>query len=182
MGFFEPVAVPAPQFEQGRPRLPWEEGLGQSVFTDVELAKGLDGALLLRNLVVFPAVMTLSVVAMFRQPLVHGPGTSGNNSPTFSDGRGVREIGTGFVSFGLRFSDGSTYRNLDERGNKGRLGTRVGGGGGFVGSQEFWAPVPPQGDFDVWVAWPAAGIPETRTVLDGTRVRETANALKRLWI
>jgi hypothetical protein len=181
VSFFEPVAVPAPQFEEGRTRLPWEEGLGQSVFTDVELANGPDGALLLRNLVVFRTVITLNVVALFRQPLVHGSGTAGHNSPTFSDGRGVREIGTGFVLFGLRLSDGSTYRNLDDRNSKGRLGSRSGGGGGFAGSHEFWAPVPPPGDFEIWVAWPAAGIPETRTVLDGTRVRDTAAALTPLW-
>jgi hypothetical protein len=91
--------------------------------------------------------MTLSVLALFRQPLVDGPGTRGHNSPTFSDGRGVRDVGTGCVLFGLRFSDGSTYRSLDDRSSKGRLGTRGGGGGGFTGYQEFWAPVPRPGDF-----------------------------------
>jgi hypothetical protein len=129
------------------------------------------------NLVTFPTVMTMSVVALFRQPLVDGPGSRGLNSPTFQT---MGEVGTGVVLFGLRFSDGSIHRNLDDRGSKGRLGTRGGSGGGFTGSQEFWAPLPP-GDFEIWVAWPAAGIPETGTVLDGTRVRNTATALTPLW-
>jgi hypothetical protein len=182
VSFFDPVSVPAPRFkEEGRNQLPWEEGLGQSVFTDVELAKGPDGAVLLRNLVVYPTVMTLNVVALFRRPLVDGPGTAGHNCPMFDDGRGVREVGTGFVLFGLRFSNGSTRRNRVDNGDNERLGTRGGGGGALIGTQEFWAPVSPPGDFEIWVAWPAAGIPETRTVLDGTRVRDAATALSPLW-
>jgi hypothetical protein len=183
VSFFEPVTVPAPQFkEEGGNRRPWEEGLGQSVFTDVDLGKGPDGALLLRNLVVYPTVMTLSVVALFRRPLRDGPGTAGHNCPMFSGGRGGREVGTGFVLFGIRFSDASTYRNRVESGSNGRLGTTGGGGGSFIGSQEFWTAIPPPGDFEIWVAWPAGGIPETRTTLDGTRVRETATGLTPLWI
>ena len=150
-------------------------------FTDVELGTGPDGALLLRNLVVYPSVMTLNVLALFRRPLMDGPGTAGHNCPMFWDGRGVTEVGTGFVLFGLRFSDASTYRNRVDSGDSARLGTRGGGGGSVIGTQEFWAPVPPPGDFEIWVAWPAAAIPETRTVLDGTRVHDAATALTPFW-
>jgi hypothetical protein len=181
VAFFEPVDVPPPRFDTQSWAPPWEQGLGMSVFTDVDLARGPDGAVLLRNLVALPTVMTLNVIALFRRPLVHGPGTRGHNSPAFSQLMGDEEVRTGIVLFGLRFSDGSTYRNLDDRGSKGRLQSMGGGGGGFTGFQEFWAPVPPPGDLEIWVTWPAAGIPETRTVLDGTRVRDTAAALTPLW-
>jgi len=83
VAFFEPIHTPPPTFDRERTPLPWEEGLGQTVFKDVVLAKGTDGLLMLRSLIAFPKVMTLSVVALFRDPLVQGPGTRGHNSPTF---------------------------------------------------------------------------------------------------
>jgi hypothetical protein len=161
--------------------MPWEEGLGHSVFGDVVLAKGPDGMLLLRNLVAFPHVMTLSVVALFRQPLAQGQGTRGHNSPTFGPAFSSDSLGTGIVMFGLRFSDGCRFRNLDERGSPGHLGSLRGGGRGFTGDHEFWAPLPPPGELEVWSAWPAARIPETRTVLDASQIRETVASLRPPW-
>lgn len=181
MTFFEPIEVAAPEFaEEGRP-LPWDDGLGRTVFTDVNLAHGSDGAILLRNLIAFPTVMTLAVVALFRRPLVHGPGTRGNNHPTFSEPMGVGSVGTGVVLFGLRFNDGTTFRNLDDKSSQGRLRGLGGGGRAFTGFYDFWAPLPPSGDMEIWVAWPAAGISETRTLLDGTRVTDAASALAAPW-
>jgi hypothetical protein len=80
VAFFESADTPAPRFDPERMPLPWEDGLGQTVFTDVILAKGSDGLLMLRNLIAFPKVMTLSVVALFRNPLVQGPGTRGQTA------------------------------------------------------------------------------------------------------
>jgi hypothetical protein len=182
VAFFESVNTPPPNFDRGRIPLPWEEGLGQTVFNDVVLARGADGLLMLRSLIAFPKVMTLSVVALFRNPLTQGPGTRGQNSPTFEDSfRGESTHRTGTVLFGLRFSDGTCYRNLDERGSPGHLGGLQGGSRGFTGYQDFWAPLPPPGDLEVWVAWPAAQIPETRTLLDVSVIREAAAALRPPW-
>jgi hypothetical protein len=181
VAFFEPVNTPSPRFDQERTPLPWEEGLGQTVFKDVVLAKGIDGLLMLRSLIAFPKVMTLSVAALFRNPLAQGPGTRGHNSPTFGHSISDESLDTGIVLFGLRFSDDTCYRNLDERGSAGHLGGLQGGSRGFTGYRDFWAPLPPPGDLEVWVAWPAAQIPETRTVLDGSLIRESASALRPPW-
>lgn len=181
MAFFEPLKTPPANFDRERIPNPWEEGLGQTVFSDVDLARGAHGALLLRSLIVFPKVMTLSVVALLRHPLVQGPGTRGHNSPTFGHSFSDAPLGTGVVLVGLRFSDGSCYRNLDERGSAGHLGGLQGGSRGFTGYKDFWAPLPPPSELEVWVAWPAAQIPETRTVLDASLIRETAAALEPPW-
>ena len=181
MAFFEHVDIPVPRFDRERTPLPWEEGLGQSVWRDVVLARGADGLLMLRNLSAFPKVMTLSVVGLFRHPLVQGPGTRGDNSPTFGRDAKDESLGTGTVLVGLRFSNGSRYRNLDERGSAGHLGGLQGGSRGYTGYRDFWAPLPPPGEVELWVAWPAAEILETRTLLDGSLVREAAAALRPPW-
>ncbi len=179
MAFFEPIAIAAPEFAEERKALPWDDGLGRTVFTDVNLAHSPDGAILLRNLIAYPTVVTLGVVALFRRPLVDGPGTRGNNSPSFSELLG--SVGSGIVLLGVRYSDGTTFRNLDDRSGEGKLRSLRFGGNGVEGSCDFWAPIPPHGDVEVWVAWPAAQIPETRTVLDGSLIRESASALRPPW-
>ena len=181
MAFFEPVNTPPPRFDLERTPSPWEEGLGQTVFTDVMLAKGTDGQVSLRSLIAFPNVMTLSVVALFRNPLVQGPGTRGDNSPTFGHSISDEFPGAGIVLFGLCFSDGSRYRNLDQRRSAGHLGGLQGGSRNFTGYRDFWAPLPTPGEMEVWVAWPAAQIPETPTLLDASLTRDTAAALRPPW-
>jgi hypothetical protein len=181
VSFFDPVPTPLPSFDPVQRPGPWEEGLGKTVFNDVVLGRGPDGLLMLRNLIAFPNVMTLSVVALFRHPLVQGPGTRGHNSPRFVRLIGDESFGTGIVMFGLRFSDEARYRNLDARGSPEHLRSLRGGGGGFTGNHEFWAPLPTPGELEVWVAWPAARIPETQTLLDATLIRNTAAALPPPW-
>jgi hypothetical protein len=181
VSFFEPVATPPPHFDGERPPLPWQEGLGKTVFSDVVLGEGPDGVLMLRHLVVFPKVMTLWVVALFRHPLVHGPGTRGHTSPSFGRWPGDDFVGTGIVMLGLRFNDETRYRNLDARGSPGRLASLRSGAGAFTGDAEFWAPLPPPGELEVWAAWPAARIAETRTLLDGSRIGDVARSLPPAW-
>ena len=79
--------------------------------------------------------------------------------------------------FGLRFSDRTCFRNLDARGSAGHLGSLRGSGSSFTGDHEFWAPLATPGELEVWVAWPAAGIPETKTLLDASLIRASAAAL-----
>jgi hypothetical protein len=52
---------------------------------------------MLRSLIVFPKVMTLSVVAPFRLALVQGPGTRADNSPRFGHSISDESLGTGIV-------------------------------------------------------------------------------------
>jgi hypothetical protein len=95
VAFFEPVNPSPPRFDRERTPMPWEEGLGQTVYEDVVLAKGADGLVMLRSLIAFPKVMTLSVVALFRNPLVQGSGTRGDNSPTFGHSISDESLGRG---------------------------------------------------------------------------------------
>jgi hypothetical protein len=144
------------------------------VFTELLLAQSPEGALLLRELIAFPTVMTLAVVAQLRRPLIDGPGMRGHNCPTFSTSSRQGDLGTGFVPFGLRFSDGSCWYNLSESGSHDRLLSIRGSGGSHQGEHEFAAAIPPEGELEVWVAWPAAGITEVRTTLDAAPIRRAA--------
>jgi hypothetical protein len=58
------------------------------------------------------------------------------------------------------------------------------GGGGSDRSvdQVFWvAPLPPAGPVAIILAWPAFGMPESRTVLDGAAIRAAAADSRLLW-
>jgi hypothetical protein len=57
-----------------------------------------------------------------------------------------------------------------------------GGGGDQSVDQTYWvSPVPPDGPVTVVLAWPSFGIPESRTVLDGTAIRAAAERSQPLW-
>lgn len=64
---------------------------------------------------------------------------------------------------------------------------RTGGGGGgggrsYTGSDGLWLwPLPPDGPMELVLQWPALGIAETRTVLDGTSIRDLAQRAVPLW-
>lgn len=56
-----------------------------------------------------------------------------------------------------------------------------GGGGGRRWDQSYWLTPLPVGDLVVVCAWVAAGIPETRTVIDGGPLAEAARRAVVLW-
>jgi hypothetical protein len=57
-----------------------------------------------------------------------------------------------------------------------------GGGGDTSVDQDYWvSPLPPDGPITVVLAWPAFGLPESRTELDGTAIREAATRSRELW-
>jgi hypothetical protein len=175
VAFFPQIDVPRATFKsEDEPPLPWQQGFGHVVFAEILLAQSPEGALLLRELVAFPTAMTLAVVAQLRRPLTDGPGTRGHNHPTFSASSPDGDPGTGFVPFGLRFSDGSSLDNLSQRGSRDRLLSIRGSGGSRRGEQEFATAIPPEGEVEVWVAWPAAGITEVSTTLDAAPIRRAA--------
>ncbi|RIV40054.1 hypothetical protein [Micromonospora radicis] len=48
--------------------------------------------------------------------------------------------------------------------------------------QHYWvSPLPPEGPVTVVLAWPGLGLPESRTVLDGTAIRVAAAGTRTLW-
>ncbi len=123
---------------------------------------------MLRSLVAFPRVMTWPWWHCSGIPLSKDPKHAVMTRPTFGYSISDETPGTGIVLLGLCFSDGFSYRNLDERGSAGHLGGLQGGSRAFTGYRDFWAPLPTPGELEVWVAWPAAQIPETRTLLDAS--------------
>jgi hypothetical protein len=180
--FFSPIEVSTPEFErQPRSALPWDESFGKTVVTDVMLGRSSDGAVLLRNVVAYPLVVTFGVVAHLRRPLVSGRGPRGFNFPRFSASIGEESVPTGVVLFGVRFADGSSYRNLDGPGTEGHLESLGGGGGTYVAEHRFMVDLPPEGDLEFWVAWPAADLPETCTTLDASAIRIAAATVGPIW-
>jgi len=102
MAFFPQIDPPRATFtSENEPALPWQQGFGHVVFSESLLAQSPEGAVQLRELIAFPTIMTLAVVAQLRRPLIEGPGTRGNNCPTFSTSSPHGDPGTGFVPFGL---------------------------------------------------------------------------------
>lgn len=160
--------------------MPWEQGLGKTVVTDVVLAHGHEGAILLRSVLAYPTVMTFDLIAQLRRPLLDGPGTRGNNAPRLF-ARANDPPSTGFVLFGLLFSDGSRLFNFSGDEGVGTLKSLRGSGGSYQGQQTFVAPLPPEGRIEVWVAWPAASIPETLTILDADLIRRASDMAGGLW-
>ena len=65
MGFFPPISVGAPTFKDSpQDPMPWEQGFGKTAITDVVLAEGREGAVLLRSVIAYPSVMTLVTVPL----------------------------------------------------------------------------------------------------------------------
>jgi hypothetical protein len=57
-----------------------------------------------------------------------------------------------------------------------------GGGGEQSVDQTYWvSPLPPEGPVTFVLAWPAFGIPESRTVLDSAAIRAAADRSQLLW-
>ena len=57
-----------------------------------------------------------------------------------------------------------------------------GGGGDLSVDQAYWvAPLPPEGPVAVLLRWPAFGMAESRTVLDGAAIRAAGSSSRILW-
>jgi hypothetical protein len=181
MGFFPPISVGAPTFKDSpQDPMPWEQGFGKTAITDVVLAEDSEGAVLLRSVIAYPSVMTLDVTAQLRQPLLDGPGTRGHDSPSLF-ARTSDSPSTGLVLFGLLFSDGSKLLNVGRDNGHVTMQSPRGGSGAYQGQQTFVVPLPPEGRVEAWVAWPAASIPETLTILDADVIRRASEMARGLW-
>ncbi len=62
------------------------------------------------------------------------------------------------------------------------LAQQGGGGGDQSVDQRYWvSPLPPEGPVTFVLAWPAFGLPESRTVVDGAAIRAAADRSQLLW-
>jgi hypothetical protein len=87
------------------------------------------------------------------------------------------------LRFGVEFADGRRATNTGGRGARPRDtepagpvlndGSGGGGGGRWTATMFLW-PLPPPGQLVLVCEWPAAGIPLTRTEIDGRAVHEAA--------
>ncbi|MFE6857462.1 hypothetical protein [Nocardia sp. NPDC057668] len=88
---------------------------------------------------------------------------------------------------GVEFPGGGTATNISDRGaaqtNSGPLLSSGGGGGGSAHSSYTFqlSPIPPAGVMAIWVAWPAASIPETCVEIATEPLREAADRVQVLW-
>lgn len=94
---------------------------------------------------------------------------------------------------GVEYADGRTATNLGTRGWPAGMGDDEGeeaavlrqiggGGGGRSHDQAFWlTPLPPSGSLVFVCAWPAFGVPESHTAVDGASVAEAGSRVEVLW-
>jgi hypothetical protein len=61
------------------------------------------------------------------------------------------------------------------------LFTGGGGSSGEASAEWFLSPFPPPGDLHLYCAWPAAGIPETTTVISANQLATAARQVQQLW-
>lgn len=173
--------MPHPEFveEPTGSDTPWVGGFGIPVENHLLLARSSDGALLLRSLVAYPQAFVLELEAQLRRPLRSGAGTRGNNHPKFGRSSGSREAG--LIEVGIRLSDGSVHRNLDPEPTRLRGPIRSDASGSISHATYWFAPLPPPGDLELYVSWPAGNIEETMIRLDASSIREAAQRTDPLW-
>jgi hypothetical protein len=124
-------------------------------------------------------------------------------TPELADGRLMMLIGSHVrpgvdipverrLLFGLEFADGRRASTVAGR-RPPRPGQTAddqrlvlvqhgGGGGQLAVDQTYWvSPLPPDGPLTVVLAWPGFGLPESRTVVDGSAIRAAADRSQLLW-
>jgi hypothetical protein len=94
-----------------------------------------------------------------------------------------------FLRFGMLFSDGTKWTNLDWRYpslDEEPSGPVVSGRGGGRGGDEremgYWVwPLPPEGKMTFVASWPVRNLPEERAELDASELRERAEDAVIIW-
>ncbi|WP_111766685.1 hypothetical protein [Nakamurella deserti] len=163
-------------------RMPPNE-VGVPVPGPLVLARTADAAVLLGALRVFSTGVQLALQTRTRQNLP--PREIGPGGARFPGLRGTE------VMLGVEFSDGRRASNLG--GPRGFLPTAASGavslvraGGSASGrtadSTFYLTPLPPDGPLTLVVAAPDLDIPEHRTELDATALRQAAGRVEVLWV
>ena len=199
--FAFPHLPPAPPSEP--PEVPpWAEPPWDVVAAIVPdrrvLARTDDVAVMLSQIEVFPSGAKLQIRAVARwapgmsdeewhhlEARLHGRGPFGRGG-----------MGDEFLRIGVRFADGRTATNLDvyDRMRRRRDGEPFApslvdaGGGGKGGHRNLTArrpvwlwPLPPPEQIDLFIEWPAVGIPLTRATLDGSAIAAAAARAEPIW-
>ena len=94
-----------------------------------------------------------------------------------------------FLRFGILFSDGTKWTNLDwrhpsphEEPSGPVITGRGGGGGGDQWEMGYWMwPLPPEGDMTFVASWPVRDIAEQRAEVDATEIRNRADEAETIW-
>jgi hypothetical protein len=94
-----------------------------------------------------------------------------------------------FLRFGILFSDGTKWTNLDwrypsphEEPSGPVISGRGGGGGGDSWEMDYWMwPLPPEGSMTFVASWPVRNIPERHAEVDATEIRERADEAETIW-
>lgn len=183
-----PADEPADPLQDIRPG-PWVGGV-----LPVEVVVGLSNsaAVVAGRIIAYPDGFRIEVTTYLHRSvrIPDGPpwhlGLMGHRVP--GQGRGVPDE---MLRFGLAWPDGRQATNLDDwdrwpppEPEESGHGLEINGGGGSQNEfrADCWAwPVPGPGDLQVVVAWPAYGIAETRTTLDGAAIAEAAARARPVW-
>ncbi|WP_158888791.1 hypothetical protein [Amycolatopsis anabasis] len=146
----------------------------------VELARADRVLVRLQGVRVWPAAVTLVLTVHSRDDLPRPPGIS------LFDRRRPAEPGD--FRIGVLFADGARaavtghLTSGPARPEQPRLVVIGGTGGQFHTQHDLrLRPLPPEGPLTVVTQWPARGVPETRTELDGTAIRAAAAEALELW-
>jgi hypothetical protein len=134
-----------------------------------------DAAVTISRIAVFPGGFEFDVTAVLRsEPADHGLMAS------ISHGPAAMQVGVRYAS-GARgaFTPG---RPGERHGGDVRLFPHGGHGSGTVFRQTFWAsPLPPPGPVDFVVAWPARGLEEAFTTIEGQQIIDAGERAVQLW-
>jgi hypothetical protein len=111
-------------------------------------------------------------------------------APRYRDGDQFTED---LIRFGVRFSDGSSWSNVDlpaadftpspDRAPVPPVVSCSGGcGGGHRISAQYWLwPLPPEGPLTFFAEWPAYDIPESSAAIDASELRASAARSEDVW-
>jgi hypothetical protein len=193
MAFFEPLeAHPVPK---PRRRRKGREDLWQRptllvpgyVKNDLVLAVSDQRAVVMHGIACYPTGFGFQLQSVNRfQPTIEDESSHGE-FPTYYGSR-MSETPDRILRFGVEYANGERATSLDPYQFHGRKSGKEtgphlqfgsGGGGGGDYSYEVWVwPLPREGPVTFACAWPAYGIPETTSRLDGKRLRKAAEKAK----
>jgi hypothetical protein len=168
---------------------PPENELPAGAGITVLLSKTADTAVGISQVEVYSTGFRFSLAVRLRVPHPEAPGglfalIGGHAHPGFPPAAEDRLL------FGIEYANGDRASNLDDFRTRGPgvaaplTLTRQGGGssGDLSANQTFWvSPLPPAGPVTFVLAWPAFGITESRTEVDGEAIRAAADRSTLLW-
>ncbi len=187
--FFEPPPLPPepPERPARPPRRPWHGGpnrvVGRTVALNLVLGQSDKGVIWIPSVTAYPDVFEFQVEIRYQGDADGFPDVRGAAlAPTHRSADA--ELDPEVLRLGIQLSDGgkatTRYPGFPFPGPSGRdippAGPILGGGGGDAGwNYRYWVwPLPPEGPLAFVCEWPIADIPETRSEIDSTLLRDAA--------